>query len=73
MVDITSIVGMILLGVIGIALVIFVLAGIVYVSRYQVGIKTKKMFGKKMPQGQIIARGRNRYSGRYTYARAVLV
>lgn len=56
MVDIISMVGMILLGVIGIALVILVLAGIVYVSRYEVGIKTKKMFGVKMPQGQVIAR-----------------
>ncbi len=56
MVDIISMVEMILLGVIGIALVIFVLAGIVYVSRYKVGIKTKRMFGAKMPQGQIIAR-----------------
>lgn len=36
--------------------ILFILSGIVYISRYEVGIKTKKMFGKKMPQGQIIAR-----------------
>lgn len=35
---------------------IFILSGIVLISRYEVGIRTKKMFGEKMPQGQIIAR-----------------
>lgn len=39
-----------------IVVVLFLLSGIVYISRYEVGIKTKKMFGAKMPQGQIIAR-----------------
>jgi len=39
-----------------VVLVIFALAGITYVSRYEVGIKTKRMFGEKMPQGQVIAR-----------------
>jgi regulator of protease activity HflC (stomatin/prohibitin superfamily) len=36
--------------------IILFATGIVYVSRYEVGIKTKKIFGKKMPQGQVIAR-----------------
>lgn len=35
---------------------IFLLAGLTYISRYEVGIKTKKMLGAKMSQGQIIAR-----------------
>ena len=35
---------------------LFLLSGLVYISRYEVGIKTKKVFGVKMPQGQIIAR-----------------
>ena len=34
---------------------LFILSGIVLISRYEVGILTKKMFGKKMPQGRIIA------------------
>lgn len=34
---------------------IFFISGLVYISRYEVGIKTKKMFGEKMPQGKIIA------------------
>lgn len=42
--------------IIVIVAVLFLLSGIVYISRYEVGIKTKKMFGDKMPQGQIIAR-----------------
>lgn len=46
----------ILIGIIILISVILILTGIVYVSRYQVGIKTKKIFGKKMPQGQVIAR-----------------
>lgn len=46
----------IILGFIAIVVVLFLLSGIVYISRYEVGIKTKKMFGAKMPQGQIIAR-----------------
>lgn len=36
--------------------VIFLALSIVLISRYEVGIRTKKMFGAKMPQGQIIAR-----------------
>lgn len=39
-----------------IIVLLFLLSGLVYISRYQVGIKTKKIFGAKMPQGQIIAR-----------------
>jgi len=39
-----------------IIVLIFLLTGLTYISRYEVGIKTKKMFGAKMPQGQIIAR-----------------
>lgn len=34
---------------------IFFLSGLVYIGRYEVGIKTKKMFGTKMSQGKIIA------------------
>lgn len=34
---------------------LFFLSGLVYIGRYEVGIKTKKMFGEKMPQGKIIA------------------
>lgn len=45
-----------ILVIIAIIAVLFTLSGLVYISRYQVGIKTKKMSGKKMPQGQIIAR-----------------
>ena len=40
----------------GILLLIFFLTGLVYIARYEVGIITKKIFGAKMPQGQIIAR-----------------
>lgn len=39
-----------------IIVLIFLFIGLTYISRYEVGIKTKKMFGAKMPQGQIIAR-----------------
>ena len=39
----------------GIIFLIFLISGIVYVARYEVSITTKKMFGAKMPQGQIIA------------------
>jgi hypothetical protein len=34
---------------------IFFLSGLVIIGRYEVGIKTKKMFGAKMAQGKIIA------------------
>lgn len=46
----------IILVILVIVIGIFLFAGLTYISRYQVGIKTKKMFGAKMPQGQIIAR-----------------
>ncbi len=46
----------IILVFLGIILIIFFLAGLVHIARYEVGIRTKKMFGAKMPQGQIIAR-----------------
>ena len=46
----------IILAVIVIIVILFILSGLVYISRYEVGIKTKKIFGEKMPQGQIIAR-----------------
>lgn len=39
-----------------IIVLLFLLTGLTYISRYEVGIKTKKMFGAKMSQGQIIAR-----------------
>lgn len=34
---------------------IFFLSGLVYIGRYEVGIKTKKILGAKMTQGKIIA------------------
>lgn len=46
----------ILLVFIVIIVLLFLFSGIVYISRYEVGIKTKKILGAKMPQGQIIAR-----------------
>lgn len=45
----------IILAPIAFIIAIFFLSGLVYISRYEVGIKTKKMFGAKMPQGKIIA------------------
>ncbi len=44
------------LAVIVIAILIFLLTGSVVINRYEVGIRTRKLFGTKMPQGQIIAR-----------------
>lgn len=40
----------------GIILLILLSTGLVHITRYEVGIRTKKMFGAKMPQGEIIAR-----------------
>ncbi len=40
---------------IAIVILLFFLSGLVYIGRYDVGIKTKKMFVVKMPQGRIIA------------------
>lgn len=43
--------------IIGILLfLILLLPGLKLISDYQVGILTKRMFGKKMPQGQVVAR-----------------
>ncbi len=55
---ITDIINFVSIGILFIIIIvlIFIFWGLVYVSRYEVGIKTKKMFGKKMSQGQIIAR-----------------
>ncbi len=38
-----------------IIIVLFFISGLVYIGRYDVGIKTRKIFGAKMPQGKIIA------------------
>ncbi len=45
----------IILGSIFTAILLFFISGVVYIGRYEVGIVTKKIFGKKMPQGKIIA------------------
>lgn len=50
--EITSI---IIVGIV-VLLVGFLLMGLKLINRYEVGIKTKRMFGEKMPEGQIIAR-----------------
>lgn len=50
------VIGSALVVLIVIGILAFLLIGLTYISRYEVGIKTKKMFGAKMPQGQIIAR-----------------
>lgn len=54
-----DILGMNLLYILTVPVVIvaglFFLSGLVYIGRYEVGIKTKKMFGAKMAQGKIIA------------------
>ncbi len=39
-----------------VALVVFLISGLRLISDLEVGILTKKMFGRKMPQGQIVAR-----------------
>lgn len=46
----------IIIVILAIILFFFFLAGLTYIRRYEVGIRTKKMFGAKMPQGYIIAR-----------------
>jgi uncharacterized membrane protein YqiK len=45
-----------LLALIIIVLAWFLVAGLKLIGDYQVGILTKKMFGNKMPQGQVVAR-----------------
>jgi uncharacterized membrane protein YqiK len=39
-----------------IAIILFLIKGVKYIDRYQVGITTRKILGEKMPQGQVIAR-----------------
>jgi uncharacterized membrane protein YqiK len=45
-----------LLALVFIVLAWFLVAGLKLIGDYQVGILTKKMFGNKMPQGQVVAR-----------------
>lgn len=47
---------LIVLGAAVIAIAMFLIAGLALIGDSQVGIVTKKMFGKTMPQGQVIAR-----------------
>lgn len=42
--------------IIVVIVVLFFLSGLTIIGRYEVGIRTRKMFGNKMPQGCIIAR-----------------
>jgi hypothetical protein len=46
-----------LIGIISVVIILALifLLGLTYIGRYEVGIKTKKMFGAKMSQGKIIA------------------
>ena len=39
-----------------VVLAVILLLGIYLIEEYQVGIATRKIFGKKMPAGQVIAR-----------------
>lgn len=49
--------GLIAVGAVaGILILLFVLPGFSLIRDHQVGVLTRKMFGKKMPQGQIVAR-----------------
>ena len=51
------IVGWIVFGVVAFFVVfVFIISGLKLIGANQVGILTKNMFGKKMPEGQIIAR-----------------
>jgi uncharacterized membrane protein YqiK len=47
--------GWIILGIVLFILLIFLLRGLRLIGSNEVGILTKNMFGKKMPEGQIIA------------------
>jgi regulator of protease activity HflC (stomatin/prohibitin superfamily) len=49
-------IGWIVLGIVLFILLIFALAGLRLIGPDEVGILTKNMFGKKMPEGRIIAR-----------------
>lgn len=52
MVDISLVaIGLILVVIV----VVFYLLGLTIIGRYEVGIRTRRMFGEKMPQGRIIA------------------
>jgi|WetSurMetagenome_2_1015567.scaffolds.fasta_scaffold00088_19 regulator of protease activity HflC (stomatin/prohibitin superfamily) len=51
-----SMIGWIALGVGVLMVLLFILKGFCLIGANQVGILTKNMFGKKMPEGQIIAR-----------------
>jgi regulator of protease activity HflC (stomatin/prohibitin superfamily) len=52
----TGMIEWIILSVIALIALLFVLKGFCLIGSNQVGILTKNMFGKKMPEGQIIAR-----------------
>ncbi len=53
---ITGMIEWTVLGIIVFILLLFILKGFCLIGAYQVGILTKNMFGRKMPEGQIIAR-----------------
>ncbi len=53
---VTGMVGGIVLSLVVFISVLFILKGFCLIGANQVGILTKNMFGKKMPEGQIIAR-----------------
>jgi len=54
-IDMAGIAITVVLAFIGLAILIFLLTGLTLIGRYEVGIRTRKMFGAKMPQGRIIA------------------
>ena len=54
-IDIAGIAITAVLAFIGLAILAFLLSGLTIIGRYEVGIRTRKMFGTKMPQGRIIA------------------
>src|SRR5271157_4458590 len=53
---ITGMIGVIILGFVVFIVLLFILRGFCLIGANEVGILTKNMFGKKMPEGQIIAR-----------------
>jgi len=53
---ITGMIGVIVLSLVVFIILLFILKGFCLIGPDQVGILTKNMFGKKMPEGQIIAR-----------------
>ena len=52
----TGMIGWIVLGFVVFIVLLLILQGFCLIGANQVGILTKNMFGKKMPEGQIIAR-----------------